>query len=325
MKPISVYSTAVEKNLITYSTMIPDIGILIPDDESDDPDATRQWPTNYGLAGNDGTYFPVWYAVRKSTNTVAVRVAEMLTPQVCYNQLTQMLGFTTLVESDIAYSPITLGALSKGVHLVELAASYQIFGNGGIYYEPMLYSKVEDSKGNIILEQDFFGTQAISSDSAWITNRMMKTVITDPYGSGINAQLDNVEVVGKTGTSNDEANLLFVGCTPDYVGALWLGYDDNRMIGKSDGWKTLAKIWKDVMVDIQDTSSVLKFTPDPDVVERNYCTITGLLATSRCKDTEVGYYRRDNIPEYCDGNNDHKFYSIKYKHPSDEDETAEAA
>ncbi len=296
MKPISVYSTAVENNLITYSTMIPNSGIEVPDID-------YPWPKNYGEKLGDNVLYPVWYAVRKSTNTVAVRVAQMLTPQVCYNQLTQNLGFSTLLESDIAYSPIALGGLTQGVHLVELAASYQIFGNGGYYYEPMLYSKVVDSRDRVILEQDFYGTQAISSDTAWITNRMMKTVITDPYGSGINAQLENVEVVGKTGTSNDDCNLLFVGLTPDYVGALWIGRDNNKELlsQSASGWMTLAKIWKNIMVDVQDTSQVLNFTPDTSVLERNYCSQTGLLATNKCKNTELGYYRESNVPDYCNG------------------------
>lgn len=304
MKPISTYSTAIENNLVTYSTMLPDIGIYVPNDETDDPDDVKRWPSNYNMVGGDGALQPIWYAIRKSTNTLAVRVSEMLTPQVCYNQLTQNLGFTTILESDIAYSPITLGALTQGVKLVELCAAYQIFGNGGYYYEPMLYSKVEDSKGNIILEQDFYGTQAISSDTAYITNRMLKTVITDPAGTGQHAQLDNVEVIGKTGTSNSESNLLFVGCTPDYIGSLWLGYDDNTKIGGSDGWRTLAKIWKTIMQDVQDTSQLLKFTPDTSVIERSYCTKTGLLSTSKCTTTDVGYYRRDNVPEYCSGNHE---------------------
>ncbi len=296
MKPISVYSTAIENNLITYSTMIPNSGIEVPDID-------YPWPKNYGEKLGDNVLYPIWYAVRKSTNTVAVRVCQMLTPQVCYNQLTQNLGFSTLLESDIAYSPITLGALTQGVHLVELAASYQIFGNGGYYYEPMLYSKVVDSRGNTILEQDFYGTQAISSDTAWITNRAMKTVITDPYGSGINAQLENVEVVGKTGTSNDECNLLFVGLTPDYVGALWIGRDNNKELGtqSQSGWMTLAKIWKTIMQDVQDTSQPLYFTPDTTVLERNYCSQTGLLSTNKCKDSELGYYRESNVPDYCTG------------------------
>lgn len=306
VKPIAVYSPAIDRNLITYSTLIPNLGIEIPDDES--PDGKRLWPTNYGgLAGSntgipgDGTLYPAWYAVRKSTNTVAVRVCEMLTPQTCYNHMTQMLGFTTLCDSDIAYAPMALGAVTNGIHLIELAAAYQIIGNGGIYYEPMLYSKVEDSKGNVILEQNFFGTQAISSEAAWITNRMMKQVIMDPSGTGQYAKLDNVEVVGKTGTSNASTDLLFVGLTPEYVGTLWLGYDDSREIGGGDGWRAVASIWKNVMKDIQDTSELLNFSPDPAVIERTYCAKTGLLATSRCTKTEIGYYRPGNVPEYCNG------------------------
>lgn len=296
MKPISVYSTAIENNLITYSSMIPNTGFEI---EGID----YLWPKNFGEKLGDDKLYPVWYAVRKSTNTVAVRVAKMLTPQVCYNQVTQNLGLSTLVESDIDLSPIALGGLTEGAHLMEMVAAYQIFGNGGYYYEPMLYSKVVDSKGNNILEQDFYGTQAISSDTAWVTNRMMKTVITDPYGSGINAQLPNVEVVGKTGTSNDDSNLLFIGCTPEYVGGLWIGRDNNDDIGEKgvSGWKTLASVWKSIMVDVQDTSQVLNFTPDTTVLERNYCSQTGLLATSKCKDAELGYYRKVNVPEYCSG------------------------
>ena len=130
---------------------------------------------------------------------------------------------------------------------------------------------------------------------------MMRTVITSPTGTGHYAQLDNVEVIGKTGTSNDSKNLLFVGCTPEYAGAMWLGYDDSRVIYSTDGWRAVASIWKTVMQDIQDTSSVLKFTPDSSVVERSYCMDTGLLATNKCTKTDIGYYRKENIPDFCTG------------------------
>lgn len=301
MKPISTYSVAVQRDLITYSTLIPDRGITVVNDSGT---GTKIWPENYQQAGGLGTLTPVWEGVRESMNTIAIRVSRMLTPQVCYNQLTQNLGFTTITESDIAYSPITLGALTKGVKLVELAAAYQIFGNGGIYYEPMLYSRVVDSRDNVVLDQDFFGTQALDSDAAWVTNRLLRTVITTTTGTGRYAQLENVDVIGKTGTSNDGKNLMFVGCTPDYIGALWIGYDDGREIGRSDGWKALAKIWNDIMKEVQDTSQVRNFTPDSSVLERRYCLETGLLASSKCTKTDIGYYRQSNVPDFCTG--DHK-------------------
>lgn len=298
MKPISTYSTAIQRNLITYSTMIPDKRISIINDAGT---GLRQWPDNYANEGNTGALMPAWEAVRYSRNTVAVRVCQLLTPQVAFNQITQNLGFTTITQNDLAYSPITLGALTNGVRLIELAAAYQVFGNGGVYYEPMLYSKVEDSKGNTILEQDFFGTQALDSDSAWIANRMIRTVVTSPTGTGHYAAMDNVEVCGKTGTSNAETDLLFVGITPDYVGALWIGYDDSHKIGGADGWKAVASVWKTVMTGIQDESEIKRFTADSSVVERSYCLETGLLATSRCTKTDIGYYRQDNIPAFCSG------------------------
>ena len=242
MKPISTYSLAVQKNLITYSTLIPDEAINIG--TQDEP---QIWPQNYGEVWGDGTLRTAWYGVQHSLNTLAVRVGRMNTTKAMYTQLTQMLGFTTLVESDIALSPLCLGALTNGAKLVEVAGAYQIFGNGGVYYRPMFYSKVEDSKGNVIMEQDFYGTQAIDSDSAWVTNRMIYKVVNGDSGTGPKAKLPNVEVIGKTGTSNAGTDLLFMGLTPEYIGGLWIGYDDSRVIGGADGWKAVAQIWHDVM------------------------------------------------------------------------------
>ena len=230
MKPISTYSLAVQKNLITYSTLIPDEAINIG--TQDEP---QIWPQNYGEVWGDGTLRTAWYGVQHSLNTLAVRVGRMNTTKAMYTQLTQMLGFTTLVESDIALSPLCLGALTNGAKLVEVAGAYQIFGNGGVYYRPMFYSKVEDSKGNVIMEQDFYGTQAIDSDSAWVTNRMIYKVVNGDSGTGPKAKLPNVEVIGKTGTSNAGTDLLFMGLTPEYIGGLWIGYDDSRVIGGADG------------------------------------------------------------------------------------------
>ena len=223
MKPISTYSLAVQKNLITYSTLMPDEAINIG--TQDEP---QIWPQNYGEVWGDGTLRTAWYGVQHSLNTLAVRVGRMNTTKAMYTQLTQMLGFTTLVESDIALSPLCLGALTNGAKLVEVAGAYQIFGNGGVYYRPMFYSKVEDSKGNVIMEQDFYGTQAIDSDSAWVTNRMIYKVVNGDSGTGPKAKLPNVEVIGKTGTSNAGTDLLFMGLTPEYIGGLWIGYDDRR-------------------------------------------------------------------------------------------------
>lgn len=326
IKPIGNYSLAVDMNLITYSTFMKDSSGRIPaeyagegnfaaelgyDEETD----TIRWPHNYQEAGfGTGNYFPAWYAVQKSTNTIAARTMQKIGLANAFNHLVNKLGFEHLDSTnDVAYAPLATGALTNGATLVELTAAFQIMGNGGMYYKPYFYSKVVDSNGKVVLEQDTTGRRAIASDSAWITNRMMKKVVEDIYGTGHYAAIDNVEVVGKTGTANDMSNLLFAGLTPQYVACYRIAHDDNHEIKTSSqagymGWKTLAKVWHDVMVDIVDTSVEQSFTPDSSTIVQSYCNDTGLLATSKCPETTIGYYRKSNIPMSCDSNHDGKYW-----------------
>lgn len=303
MKPISAYSMGLELNEITYSTMIPDKGVMLPGEYS-------PWPIN--VEGyTTGELFPAWQAVANSTNTIAVRVARLVTVPVLFNQLQTNLGITTLVPGeDENLSPIPLGALTDGIRLIELAGAYQMFGNGGVYYPPKMYSKVLDSKDKVVLEQEFYGTQAISSDTAWITNRMLRTVVQSPNSSAVYADLGNVEVVGKTGTSNDDKNLMFVGLTPNYVAVCWIGVDDGSFLSSYNPKKP-AVVWHDVMSEVEDTSVVQKFNADSSVVEMKYCKETGLLASSQCKDTAIGYYRKSNIPTFCSGDHEKEIEKIK--------------
>lgn len=327
IKPIGNYSLAIDMNLITYSTFFKDragrvyVG-PVEDPESEftaaqeynEEDNTILWPQNYEKNYGTNNYFPTWYAVQKSTNTIAARSMQKIGLSNAFNHLVNKLGFSHLDSTnDMAYAPLATGALTNGATLVELTAAFQVMGNGGMYYKPYFYSKVVDSSGKTVLEQDTNGKRAISEDSAWITNRMMKKVIEDPYGTGQHAKLDNVEVVGKTGTANDMSNLLFAGLTPEYVACYRIAHDDNHSIATAyepgyAGWRTLAKVWHDVMIDVVDTETEQSFTPDSSTLVLNYCNETGLLATSKCPETTVGYYRESNIPMSCDSRHDGKYW-----------------
>lgn len=328
IKPLSVYSLAIENNLITYSTFLQDISGKIPsaalgpgpygtEDGYDPEDDTVRWPHNYQEAGfGDGLYYPAWYAVQKSKNTMAVNVLSKVGLQKAFTQLSEKLHIKLDPVNDMAYSPLALGSITEGVTLVSLAAAYSMIGNGGLYYEPYLYSKVVDNEGRIVLSQNVVGERVISSDTAYITNRMMRTVITDGNGSGRYAQLDGIEVVGKTGTANDESTLCFVGLTPSYIGAYRVSRDNHKPIDKGDGWRIPALVWNGVMKSITDGDPPEMFVKDPNVLEQNYCPITGFLAGDKCyeianqSDTDtieikIGYYRKDNLPKVCDGDKDH--------------------
>lgn len=304
IKPISEYSLAVDLNIINWSTPILDEPLEIKDYSAisdTNPEGLIKWPENYEKT-HTGEPLIVWRGLMASKNTIAARLCQLVSPQTCYDHLTRRLGFTTLTKYDIDLSPIALGALTNGVKIIELASAYEVFGNGGVHYDPKLYSKVLGPNGNVVLEPDEYGLQAIGKDTAWVMNRMVATVVNgDPWVStGHLAKIDGVEVIGKTGTSNDMKNLLFVGCTPQFVGAYWLGYDNGKEIAKNAGWKAVAAAWKNLSEQFIDFTADTKFIKDSTVLELNYCTETGGLATSYCPMTEIGYFKQSFIPAQCD-------------------------
>lgn len=324
VKPLSVYSLAIENNTVTYSTFLQDIsgklpasalgaGPFGPADGYDPEDDTVRWPHNYqDTTFGDGLYYPTWYAVQKSKNTMAVYVLSKVGLQKAYAQLSEKLHFKLDPVNDMAYSPLALGSITEGVTLTSLAAAYAMVGNGGLYYEPYLYSKVVDGEGRIVLSQNVVGDRVISSDTAYITNRLMRKVIVDDTGgTGANAQLENIEVVGKTGTANDESTLCFVGVTPSYVAAYRISRDNHKPITKSDGWRTIATVWGNVMKVLTEGDPPQAFIADPNVVVEEYCPRTGFLLSDKCKanddfkGSEIGYYRKNGLPKVCDGENDH--------------------
>lgn len=300
MKPISVYGLAIENNLVTWSTMI---------------DATRHtyteydnWnPVNYDnyYGGEDG-YVTTAEAIRRSTNTAAVYVCNQLGPRTCFDFLKNKLDMYSLVDSrgengkiytDITLSAMSLGSLTDGISPLELAGAYQIYGNGGLFTPTHSYTKVLDSEGNVVLENKETPTRVLSEETAVIVNKMMQGVVTGANGTGYNARLDGVTVAGKTGTTTDDKDQWFVGLTPEYVGVVWMGYDIQQEIHYSVYPPPI--VWKNVMSKIYENRSSGSFPESTKVVAREFCTVSGDIATENCPSTETGYYKASNIPGTC--------------------------
>jgi penicillin-binding protein 1A len=301
IKPLSVYGPAIDMDLVTYSTLIRDVSGERRINQADLNSPTERWPFNYeqNFPGT-GSYYPVWYAVQQSHNTIAVRTLQKVGFQAAYTMLVDRLGFSDLSSTwDMNWSPLALGAFTNGARLHELAAAYAIFGNGGVYFEPFLYERVVDNSGKTVLEQSFAGVQAIEKDSAWVNNRILQRAVSGRAA----AQIPNVETGGKTGTSNDFKDLLFCGLTPDYVGVYRLGYDNGREMNVNqsiDGWRSTIAVWGGFMSQLYEDIVIPRaFTADPTVQRIPYCRDTGLLATTNCFSTELGYYKAGNRPPAC--------------------------
>ena len=297
IKPVSAYALGIEYNLINWSSHIQDAPMMTLIQNG----VAGKWPHNYSRSWSYSNTF-TYVGLQKSLNTIPARIIKMIGVEESFDFLTKELGYSTLLleqdgKTDMEFAPLTLGAFTNGVYMIEHAAAYQIFGNGGYYYEPKTYTKVVNGLGEIILSTDTDGEQVISSQTAWVMNRMLKEVVEGTYGTAKQAKLSNVELCAKTGTSDNFYDLYFVGLTPDYIATMWTGFDTQ----KSLQYKTYDSpvMWKKVYGDLLDKSENTEFIPDEEVVETRFCLHSGKRANSGCPATYVGYYKSDNVPDYC--------------------------
>ncbi len=301
IKPLTVYSPAIETNKITYSTLLNDKSMILSQDG---------WSPKNAYSGYKG-YMTAAEAVARSCNTIAAQlVVNYLSPDLSYKYATNRFGITTLVESeqingktftDIAPASMSLGALTHGVTLMEMTSAYQAFQNHGIYTEPYTYTKVTTADGETVLENIPVSTQAISEDTAYIVNKMLEQAVTTSYGTCRKMQLDgDITVCGKSGTTSDNRDKWVIGYTGHYVAGVWCGYDASQGMSIS-GTNPSVTAWQIVMQKIYDKKGLgEKAIEMPNsVVERQFCKATGLLADSNCVATETGWYKSGNLPGTC--------------------------
>ena len=308
IKPLASYSLAVDRDLITWSTQFFDVPLLFEDSSAEN--GYLVWPRNYSTTG---AYTSSWskeynfsfQCLQRSLNTTSAQLVELLTPSECFEFLKYRLHLNglTLYQNgltDIARSPMSVGALTNGVTLKDVTTAYQMFGNGGKYYESTFISRILDNSGNVVYQHPLIGEQVIDESSAYVMNRMLETVVSSSRGTGRNARLETVELIAKTGTTQDWADLWFIGCTPEYVTGLWIGHDIPAEIDTKVCYSS-SEMWKNIFGDIADASDVKTFSTTSSIVKRDYCTVTGLIAGKNCSSTAVGYYKRTNIPATCSG------------------------
>ncbi len=293
IKPLSVYALAVDMNLINYSSLLRDAPVMTSNGEP--------WPPNYGQRPGDRGYRTVQYALEVSLNTIPARILhDDLGVVPSYQFLTNTLGLTTLdPANDVDYSPLALGGMTNGTHLSELTAGYQIFGNGGVYNGFYCYDKVTQ-KGETILQSEPKGIRAIEEDSSYVMNRLLQQVVRGSQGTlrVVGSSWPRMEVFAKTGTTDDNNDVLAIGGTPYYIGGCWFGYRYNQEMTYEQA-QAVKQLWNKGMLAIHSGLSAKSFEPSDETVECEYCTSTGLLARKGCPSTKTGVYRKSNVPGLC--------------------------
>lgn len=302
IKPLSVYGPALEKSLVDdnteiyWSTILQDSPLKVVDGEP--------WPHNEG-GGYSSSYMTIQRGLANSLNTISARTLDKISVDYSYNFLSENFHLSTLDSvRDVDYGPMAIGSLTNGATVLDMTAAYAAYGNGGNYYEPYCYYKIEDSQGNVIINKEPEKTkqEAVHENTSWVMNKLLQTVMTE--GTGQYYKLPGIECYGKTGTTNDNKDRWFVGGTPDYIAAVWYGYDTPKEIYYSLSYNPAGTIWNTVMKEIYETldNKGIKYDsefPECDgIVQRSYCPSCGKLLSGT---GSYGWYDVNNLPGYCSG------------------------
>ena len=184
-------------------------------------------------------------ALVRSRNTVAVQLGQRVGID-SVAALAKRLGITTPIAPGPASA---IGA--SAVHPIELVAAYTAFANGGPAATPRLILRVDDPAGRTVLAPEAapLDSAALDPRTAYVVRDMMRDVVARGTATAVReAVLDEIAVAGKTGTTNDNSDVWFIGMTPEIVAGVWLGFDKPASIAPGAVGGTLAApVWGDMI------------------------------------------------------------------------------
>ncbi|WP_018045818.1 PBP1A family penicillin-binding protein [Methylobacterium sp. 88A] len=230
-------------------------GLYRPDTRVvDRPICLGNWcPQNYGRSFSGATNLTV--AVAKSINTIPIQISIALGKAIGIKgdfpaakagrakiiDMAHRMGITTPLTDSVS---LPIG--SAEVNVIDQAAAYAVFANGGRKAKPYAAMEVKNSSGEVIYRHaDEKPEQILSPQVVADMNFMLNKVVEE--GTGRRAQLDGIKVAGKSGTTNAYKDAWFVAYTGNYVGAVWFGNDDSTSTNKMTGGSLPAMAWHDVM------------------------------------------------------------------------------
>ncbi|UFJ39368.1 PBP1A family penicillin-binding protein [Brevibacillus humidisoli] len=168
---------------------------------------------------------------------------------------------------------IALGGLHKGTSPLAMAQAYTTFANGGSMAHPYVITKIESQEFGIVESAEPKHTQVLSAQAAWEMHLMLQAAVEE--GTGRYARISGRHVAGKTGTTESEAyrnntkynkDAWFVGYTPNYVGAVWMGFDpEDKQNAMTQGSSKPAQLFSKVFAQGLQGVKSTDFTPPPGV------------------------------------------------------------
>jgi membrane peptidoglycan carboxypeptidase len=224
-------------------------------------------------------------ATRASVNSAFARLGDEVGIARVAGLATAMGVRSPVPESDVQ---ITIGGGSLAVTPLDLAASYGTLANLGVYVPTTAVASVQDAGGATVWLPDTVGRPALEPSAAHVTTEVLRDVV--ERGTALAARVPGWEVAGKTGTTSDHADAWFVGYTPVFSTAVWMGHVEGRVpmidvrgVRRVTGGTIPARIFADfTTAALADVTPVLFQLPEDGYVLVDIDPETGLLAAAWC-------------------------------------------
>ncbi len=223
MKPTLTYAPALQEGIAGPHTMLADTYMRV-----EQANGEIYEPSNFGTSISSD-FVTARYALSNSMNNPTLYLYnEMLTQGVDIQSYAYKMGLNEAIAADeFANIALSLGGTTTGPTVLENAAAFATFANGGVYVEPYLIESITDANGNTVYQHQEKKERVFDEDVAYIIADVLRDATSAGAMASYKAQMDaDLDWIMKTGTSENFNDLWANGSTPKVTLTSWIGYDN---------------------------------------------------------------------------------------------------
>ena len=226
VKPF-IYTFAIDHLGLTPCTMVPNLPVTI------ETSLGTAWsPKEAGKVEYDGVLHPLAWGLARSRNNYSAWIMKQAKQPEAVADFVHNMGIRSFIDPVYA---MCLGTFESNVF--EMVSAYSTFANEGVHNDPIFVTRIEDRQGNVISNFSNHSQDAISKQTAYTMLTMLKRVITGGTGGRMvwKYGFKDMDIAGKTGTSNENRDAWFMCITPKLVAGAWVGAEDQQIHLRSGG------------------------------------------------------------------------------------------
>ena len=226
VKPF-IYTFAIDHLGLTPCTMVPNLPVTI-----ETTLGTAWSPKEAGKVEYDGVLHPLAWGLARSRNNYSAWIMKQAKQPEAVADFVHNMGIRSFIDPVYA---MCLGTFESNVF--EMVSAYSTYANEGVHNDPIFVTRIEDRQGNVISNFSNQSQDAISKQTAYTMLTMLKRVISGGTGGRMvwKYGFSNMDIAGKTGTSNDNRDAWFMCITPRLVAGAWVGAEDQQIHLRSGG------------------------------------------------------------------------------------------